>query len=105
MTKEQAQNELKTILVPGCARLYMRVTHVSRSGMARAIRVWTIGEDREPACICWLIANSLGLSERHDGVWMRGCGMDMGFALADDLAAKLWPDLSDAQRRLKHVWI
>lgn len=71
-------------------RIYMVVSHVSRSGMRREFQVYTIHKGE----MVWLthsISVVLGWSQgKTDGVKVDGCGMDMGFHMLDCLCWSLW---------------
>lgn len=67
--------------------------HVSRSRMQRVISPVVL-HDGQAQHLCYSVARALDLAEdeERDGVKVRGCGMDMGFALVYNLAATLWPE-------------
>jgi len=67
--------------------IYADVVHVSRSGMFRCIRPFIVTEDRRPWDLTYLVARAgIGkASQRHGGIEMGGCGMDMGFALVYEI--------------------
>ena len=83
---------LREGLEPG-ATVYTTVTHVSRSGMSRNIKV-TFIKDNEPLHLSWSVAHALGWSMDKDRntVKVSGCGMDMGFHLVYCLSYALFPD-------------
>ena len=67
--------------------LYTKVTHVSRSGMSRSIEVFLI-QDSKPWNISYLIARALedSVNQKHGGIKVTGCGMDMGFQIVYNLS-------------------
>ncbi len=86
--QQEAQQQLREIFPPGStARTILR--HVSRSGMTRSISV----VDGQSQDVTWLVARALDekIDQRHDGIKMGGCGMDMGFALVYNMSATLYP--------------
>lgn len=95
MTKAQQQEQqeaiekLRAIFPPG-SKIYTKVTHVARSGMSRSIELYYVADGE--ICNCsWLVARALGdpIDQKNGGVKIGGCGMDMGFALANALSYKL----------------
>ncbi len=84
--KQVSITHLRTALPPG-STIYTTVTHVSRSGMSRSIRCFTIEND-EPFDISYRIARALGdrLDPKNGGIKIGGCGMDMGFAIVHNLS-------------------
>lgn len=74
---------------------YTVLRSVSRSGMSRTISVHYIdaraGELRRLNYTCAVLLG-LAMDDRNEGVKIKGCGMDMGFALVYDLASKALND-------------
>lgn len=64
--------------------------HVSSSGMSRAISVL----DGDLNDVSYLVARATGdkVDQRHGGIKIGGCGMDMGFALVYGLSRTLYRD-------------
>ena len=92
---KQEQNEAREWLLkhlkPGDV-VYTSLRHVSRSGMYRAIDLFTF-EDNQPLRLSWMAAKLLeGYSVKHEACNASGCGMDMGFHLVYNLGAILFPD-------------
>jgi hypothetical protein len=87
-----AIDKLRDLLKPGDI-IYTTLKHVSRSGMMRVIDV-RVMRNNEPLRISWSVAQAIGYAynDKHDGVRMDGCGMDMGFALVYRLGSVLWPN-------------
>ena len=87
----EAIARLQEWLKPGDT-VFTNVTHVSRSGMSRNIKVYKFEND-EPLFIGYNVAKAVGLPFTHDdAVKIGGCGMDMGFALVYELSATLFRD-------------
>jgi hypothetical protein len=89
--KREAIERLREWLTPGDT-VYTVLRHVSASGMTRDIGVVSIDrDDKYGNDVSWLgynAAKALGwrYNERHEGVRVSGCGMDMGFHLVYELA-------------------
>jgi len=88
MTKKQDQqnaiNELGNILkdIP-TDTIYTVIRHVSSSGMSREISVKMIDAGKI-IHLDWLVGEALGIKQgKHNGLVLKGCGMDMGFHLVD----------------------
>jgi hypothetical protein len=90
--RDAAVARLREWLRPGDT-VHTILRHVSRSGMQREIGVVLLGADGSDLHPNYLVAKAL--TERlgqHDGIIVRGCGLDMGFHLIYSLARTLWPD-------------
>lgn len=89
---ERALEQLREWLKPG-ATVFTIVRHVSRSGMSRSISVFA-SVDGQPHDITYQASRVMGESvdQKHGGIRMGGCGMDMGFALVYSLSRRLYPD-------------
>lgn len=91
-----AREHLLEILQPGTT-VYTSCSHVARSGMMRVIElhVALIDDNGRPYIrnISWLACKAMGgrWNEKHYGIAMGGCGMDMGFAAVYGLGHSLWP--------------
>jgi hypothetical protein len=90
MTKKQDQqnaiNELGNILkdIP-TDTIYTVIRHVSTSGMQREISVKMIDAGRI-IHLDWLVGMALGIKQgKHNGLVLKGCGMDMGFHLVNSI--------------------
>jgi hypothetical protein len=82
--KAEAAKELSNILkdIP-TDTIYTVIRHVSASGMQREISVMMIDAGRIIS-LDWLVSNALGMKiGKHNGLIVKGCGMDMGFHLVD----------------------
>lgn len=76
-------------VVTASSVVYVVVHGVSRSGMQRLMSFYVIDGDRL-ACINGLIVEACGYRRgKHEGLIVRGCGMDMGFAVVNDLCNEL----------------
>jgi hypothetical protein len=96
-----AINELSTILrdIPGDT-IYTVIRHVSTSGMQREISVKMIDSGRI-IHLDWLVSIALGKKiGKNNGIVMKGCGMDMGFALVDNIT-----HTCGNGKRFRHEWI
>lgn len=105
MNRETAIEELRRIL-PAGSIVSTVVTHVSSSGMSRNILPLIPDPDfpGEVRNISRLVIHAgIGSKPRGNGsgVTMRGCGMDMGFALVYDLAHAIHGD----GYALKQRWV
>jgi hypothetical protein len=96
-TKEeraQALEKLKAMLPPG-STVHCVLRHVSRSGMSRSISVFAFppGENA-PQDVTYWASRVLDepVDNKHGGIRMGGCGMDMGHALVYDLSRALYPN-------------
>ncbi len=89
--QEEAAETLRGLIKPGDT-VYTSVSHVSRSGMMRVIDAFTM-QNNEPRNISGLVAlaTTYTYNEKHQGVRVDGCGMDMGFALVYSLSHALYP--------------
>ena len=118
LDKMNALKELRSMLKPGDT-VYTRLNHVSKSGMMRVIDLFVI-RDNEPLRITWSAcqATETAYNNKHDGMRMDGCGMDMGFSAVYHLGSVLWPDGTpephgtrngqpdrDGGYALKHRWL
>jgi hypothetical protein len=107
--RSEAINALRKALKPG-AEICFVVTHVARSGMQRSIefyipcmsKYWdtnkhkTLGGYRRRMSIeriTWEMSRVLGyrIDQKHGGLIVGGCGMDMGFHCVYNLGRYLWP--------------
>lgn len=82
-------------LKPG-DKIYVDVSHVSKSGMSRSIRAFILYCEDGKAHrweITRLVGKIIGapFDQKHGGVKMGGCGMDMGFELVYQLGRALFP--------------
>ena len=89
--RQEAIDYLKGFIKPGDT-LYTTVTHVSRSGMMRHIKVM-VCSDGEVTNISGYASTALDWPWADDGtVKVSGCGMDMGFHLVHSLSSTLFCD-------------
>lgn len=89
--QKEAYKFLRKHLKPG-TKVYTEVTHVSSSGMSRAIRPFIIIKNQP--CDLTRYIDRLGLFKRnkkYDGLWVGGCGMDMTFHVVYELGSVLYP--------------
>lgn len=89
----EMQDRLRKILVPGTVvRTISR--HTSKSGMSRSISV-VVNTPEGMVDLDWMIVRAgLGyrFDNKHDGIKVGGCGMDMGFHLVYSLSRSLYPN-------------
>lgn len=101
---EYAKTRLLEYL-PKNATIFMYVQSVAKSGMSRWIKPIIFYEyegEKYHHNIGYYIAKVCGLPLNTNGaVQIRGCGMDMGFALVYDLAYRLYDD----PYALKYTWL
>jgi hypothetical protein len=105
MTKKQDQQnaiaELDKILrdIPSDT-IYTVLRHVSSSGMQREISIKMIDADRI-IHLDYLVSTALGLKQgKHNGIVVRGCGMDMGFHIVYNILRAVTPS-----KQFRHEWI
>lgn len=91
--RDEALTFLRKHLRPG-QEVYTTLTHVSRSGMQRSIRVFVVGRDRIPFDISGWVGRAIGWKrdDKRGGVKVNGCGMDMGFHLVYSLSWAMFPN-------------
>jgi hypothetical protein len=99
--KQEAQQELRNILstIP-TDTIYTVIRHVSSSGMQREISVKMIDAGRI-INLDWLVSTATGRKiGKHGGLVIKGCGMDMGFALVDGINHEFSPS-----KKFRQDWI
>ncbi len=99
--KQEAAQELVNILstIP-TDTIYTVIRHVSASGMSREISVKMIDTGRI-INLDWLVSNATGRKiGKHGGLIIKGCGMDMGFALVDGINHLFSPS-----KKFRQEWI
>jgi hypothetical protein len=86
----EARAELKKLLKPG-ETVYTILRHRSASGMYRVIDVF-IFRKNEPSRLSWSVALATGhrYDKKHEGVGVKGCGMDCGFEIVYNLGRSLY---------------
>jgi hypothetical protein len=94
MTKKEKERQeslsyLREHLRPGDT-LHTLLTHVSRSGMQRRIKVKQL-KDSEILDFSFHVSKVLNWSMDERGIKVNGCGMDMGFQLIYSLSCQLYP--------------
>lgn len=87
---EESKKMLLESLKPGDT-IYTQVTHVSRSGMSRRIKLHTI-KDNAPYFLTYHAARVLGWPSNDAGIRADGCGMDMCFHTVYTLGRHLFPN-------------
>jgi len=99
--KQEAAQELGNILKDiNSDTIYTVIRHVSSSGMQREISVRMIDANRIIS-LDWLVSNALGMKiGKHNGLVVKGCGMDMGFHLVENINHLFSPS-----KKFKQEWI
>jgi hypothetical protein len=105
MNKKQeqlaSQQELNKILQDiNSDTIYTVLRHVSNSGMQREISVKMIDAGRI-IHLDYLVSTALGMKQgKHNGIVVRGCGMDMGFHIVHNILRAVNPS-----KQYRHEWI
>ena len=97
----EAAQELGNILkdIP-TDTIYTVIRHISTSGMQREISVKMIDAGRI-IHLDYLVSTATGRKlGKHGGIVMKGCGMDMGFALVDGINHMFSPS-----KKFRQEWI
>jgi hypothetical protein len=97
----EAAQELNNILkdIP-TDTIYTVIRHVSASGMQREISIKMIDAGRI-IHLDYLVSTATGRKiGKHGGIVMKGCGMDMGFALVDGINHLFSPS-----KKFRQEWI
>lgn len=99
--KTEATQELRNILKDiNTDTIYTVIRHVSASGMQREISVKMIDAGRI-IHLDYLVSTATGKKlGKHGGIVMKGCGMDMGFALVDGINHLFSPS-----KKFRQEWI
>lgn len=86
--------------------VYAKLNHVSASGMSRSISL-KINIEGELNDITFFAARVLGdkIDAKNGGIKITGCGMDMGFALYDNLMHVMGLNCSEWQKHYRLEWI
>lgn len=97
--KEEACERLRAYLAkPG--RFLYSIPHVARSGMSRVIRIHYMTENGALYYLSRNIATAVGwpYDRKHEGIRVRGCGMDMVFHTLYTLSGTLYNQGSEYDR-------
>lgn len=107
LERTEQLNKLRAWFPKG-STVYTICRHVSRSGMQRTIGVVALMTDGKNTGVDirhpnYSVSRVLGYPEdrQRNGVKVNGCGMDMGFDVAYNLARALYDD----GYALKHEWL
>ena len=89
---KEDSKEVKKLLRKGRYKVYGIVTHVASSGMSRHIDFYVALEAGEIRCINHYIKKlaGYGYARNSHSILVSGCGMDMVFAVVDDLSRVLY---------------
>jgi hypothetical protein len=84
---------LKNTLIKENDEILYQVTHVAKSGMSRHIKFYVI-RDNQLLNLTYNICNALDYKykDNTNSLYIRGCGMDMGFAVVFHLGRYLFND-------------
>lgn len=89
-------------------KIYTVLRHCSRSGMQREIGLFVIRKNKL-VNITYIASKILGNKiGKHQGIIIKGCGMDMGFSIVYNLSISLFCPKKynhDAAYSLHHEWI
>ena len=90
--RDEAVTRLRELLKPG-QNVYTVLNHRSQSGMSRSISCVIAMKNGEILKLDYLVARTLDwkFDQKHGGLIVGGCGMDMGFHLVYTLGRILWP--------------
>jgi len=88
--REKTVLGLRELLKPGDT-VYTKLNHISRSGMTRSIEVMVF-RDNAPVNVTYSVSEVLGykIHNKHWGLKVVGCGMDMGFSVVYNLSSALY---------------
>ena len=88
--QQKACLTLREMIKPGDT-VYTKLNHVSKSGMLRVIECM-IFRDNAPVNITHLVSDLLDykMHNKHYGLKVGGCGMDMGFSVVYNLSSALY---------------
>jgi len=90
--KQEALDHLRNVVKAG-STVHTILRHCSRSGMSRAISLVVIDGDESYQIDGWASkVTGYPRNQKHDGLTIGGCGMDMGFQLVYQLSHYLFPD-------------
>jgi len=107
-SRKYAKELLSRHLTAGMTVIYTHVSSVSSSGMSRRIRCYiAIIDDGKPEImdITYYVSQVCGYSMNDAGMLVKGCGMDMGFAVVYDLSNVLFSGQDRAGYLLQQRWL
>lgn len=100
--KQEARENMKQYMKEGMT-IYTVLRGVSRSGMSRDISIVFITESGTVLHPSWSVARILGYpmskDRAHNAIKVTGCGMDMGYHVASQLASAF------GLKEWRHEWI
>lgn len=90
--QREALANLRALRIRPGETVYTIVRHVAPSGMSRVIDCYIMRKNK-PLWIGYNVARLLGYPyhRQYQGMTVKGCGMDMCYAIVSDLGATLWP--------------
>lgn len=85
--------------------IYCKLNHVSKSGMSRSISLHVVIEG-ELNKIDYFVSQLIDykIDQKNGGIKISGCGMDMGFALVDQLMYSMGLG-NDWQKHYRAEWL
>lgn len=95
----EACETLKRMLKPG-DRIYTILRSVSKSGMSRKIKL-VVGDNNEVKDITWRVSQALDRRMSEGAIVEKGCSMDMGFHLVEQLSRVLFQE----SYAIKQSWL
>ena len=98
MSIDLLKNSLKEIVKRRF--LHLLLTDKSTNGMSRKFRIFIAEREDDVVEITHTVANVMGYKLSPKGVLVKGCGMDMSFALVYDLYRVLGLDTSSLKYRV-----
>jgi hypothetical protein len=103
---EQHKKALREMLALSNHKVYTVVHTVARSGMSRTMTAIIADKQGNVVCLNWYF-EGLGIAKRtKDGeLRVHGCGMDMGFAIVNNLSTTLYGYTHEGGYKLKHYWV
>lgn len=91
--RDRAVANLRKRIKPG-KRVYTMVTHVTRSGMTRLVRLFIVEKGKIEDITGW-VAQAIGARRAKGAEWdivVGGCGFDAGFHVVGSLQRALFPN-------------
>lgn len=96
----EACEALKRMLKPG-DRIYTILRSVSKSGMSRKIKLVVGDGNNNIGDITWYVSQALEERMNDGAIVVKGCGMDMGFHIVEQLSRVLFQD----SYAIKQSWL
>jgi len=120
--KEELKGMIEEVLTYSTPTIYTTTRHISKSGMSRSISVFLVlnrnyvdtqANNPQIVNIDYYVEKicERKRDRKNGGVKIGGCGMDMGFALVDDLLTSMKDYLGDEfihgrwQSKIRQTWM